>query len=141
MHGAPHAEIHLTDSSAKNLDAAGRYASQFGVADRLHLHLGDALRSARRIEGPLDIILCDIDKHEYPAALDFAAAVLPAGGVLIFDNMLWRGEVAKASDEHDAQTAAVVETTRRIYADAGWLPSLLPVRDGVLIALRTEANA
>lgn len=134
--GCPDAEIHLTEFKQANLDQAAAFASEAGVSAQLHYHAGDALEIARGLSGPWDIIFCDIDKQAYPAALDFAEEVLRRGDVLLFDNMLWDGRVAQPPETHDAATAAVIETTRRLYGSRDWCTSLLPVRDGVMMAVR-----
>jgi len=133
--GCPTAEIHLTDNRSANLEQARAFANEAGVADQLHFHVGDALETARALPGPWDIVFCDIDKGEYPAALEFANGVARPGDILIFDNMLWYGKVARPRD-WDRETESLVSATRLIYKDAAWAASLLPVRDGVLLAVR-----
>ncbi len=134
--GSPETEVHLTDFDGANLELARGYAERAGVADRLHFHQGDALKVAQQLRGPWDIVFCDIDKKEYPAALGFAGEVLGPGGLLLYDNMLWDGRVVMPEGEWDENTEAVVATTRAIYRDPRWAASLLPVRDGVLMAVR-----
>jgi caffeoyl-CoA O-methyltransferase len=134
--GCPSAEIHLTEWKQSNLEEARRFAREAGVEGQLHFHAGDALGVARTLAGPWDIIFCDINKEEYPAALDFAAGVLRPGDLLVFDNMLWHGRVARDEGDWDKETEAAVLTTRRLYDDAAWHCSLHPIRDGVLVALR-----
>jgi predicted O-methyltransferase YrrM len=129
-------EVDCTEYDEENIKRGMAYAREAGVADRIHFHKGDALESARRLEGPWDLVFCDIDKGQYPAALEFAAECLRPGDLLLFDNMLWHGRVGEAESEWEASTRAVVETTRRIYEDERFLASLLPIRDGVLMALR-----
>jgi predicted O-methyltransferase YrrM len=134
--GAPEAEIHLTDFREKNLRQAADYLARVGATDRIHLHPGDALEVAGRLEGPWDLIFCDIDKEEYPAAADFAATALRPGGVLLFDNILNHGYVAAPEEERGPAAEAIIETTRRLYNDPRWRCSILPIRDGILLALK-----
>lgn len=134
--GAPKAEIHCTEHKQANIDAAMTYATEADVASRLHFHKGDALATARTLKGRWDIIFCDLDKEEYPAALGFAQGIQRPGDILLFDNMLWHGHVAEDEGDWDAATEAVVATARRLYDNAGWATSLLPIRDGVLMAVR-----
>ncbi len=129
-------EVDCTEYDADNIKRGMAYAQEAGVADRIHFHPGDALKSARRLAGPWDILFCDIDKGQYPAALEFANERMRPGDLLLFDNMLWHGRVGAPELEWETSTRAVVETTRRIYEDERFLASLLPIRDGVLLALR-----
>lgn len=137
--GHPNAEIHLTEFKQSNLDIARAYATTAGRTHQFHYHAGDALRTARALPGTWDIIFADIDKNEYPAVVDFAEERLRADGLLLFDNMLWRGQVALPEEDWDPQTEAIVVTTRRLYNEGGWHTSLIPLRDGVLLAVRDEA--
>lgn len=134
--GCRDAEIHLTEFELENLDLAEAIANEAGVSAQLRYHQGDALEIAPKLAGPWDIIFCDIDKEAYPAALDFAEEVLRRGDLLLFDNMLWDGRVAQPAETHDAATAGVIETTRRLYGSRDWWTSLLPIRDGVIMAVR-----
>lgn len=135
--GNPNVVVHCTEFKQENIDTAMEYAREAGVAGRIVYHKGDALENARALDGPWDIVFCDIDKQQYPEALDFATERLRPGDLLLYDNILWHGSVGAPENEHEESTRAVIETTRRIYADGRFLPSLLPIRDGVLLALRT----
>jgi len=134
--GDPDVRVDCTEFDQDNIDKAMASAREAGVDDRIRYHKGDALENARALDGPWDILFCDIDKQEYPDALDFALERLRPGDLLLYDNMLWHGRMAAPEAEWDAATRAVVETTRRIYDETRFLPSLLPIRDGVLLAIR-----
>jgi hypothetical protein len=75
----------------------------------------------------------DIDKEGYPGALDAVEGALRRGGLLITDNMLWSGRIFDERD-HTASTAGVREVTRRLAGRPGWTFSLVPIRDGLLVA-------
>lgn len=134
--GCPNSEIHLTDFDAKNLAEAKSFCQRLGILDRLVMHEGDALEIGKNLDGPWDIIFCDIDKKDYPKAVDLANEVQRPGDLLLFDNMLRHGEVAAPESEWNDPTRGVIETTRKLYNDPAWAVSLLPVRDGVSMALR-----
>lgn len=134
--GARSAQVHLTDWEEKNLDMAREYAGQAGVARRFHCHKGNALEIARKLPGPWDIIFVDIDKTEYPAALRFAERALEPGGIAIFDNILWRGLVAEEEHEMDDAAKAVHSITFDASRSPFWTTSVIPIRDGLLMAVR-----
>jgi caffeoyl-CoA O-methyltransferase len=83
----------------------------------------------------VDLIFSDIEKQGYPAALRVITHKLRPGGALIVDNMLWKGRVFDQSDRSPA-TQGVRELTRRIKDDPGWIVSILPVHDGLLVDLK-----
>jgi caffeoyl-CoA O-methyltransferase len=77
----------------------------------------------------------DIDKDAYPESLPVIRKKLRPGGVLIVDNLLWHGQVFDPSD-HTPDTTGIREFTRLITTDPAWITTLVPIRDGVLIAYK-----
>lgn len=118
----------LSRRARAHLDALGHG----GV---VRYHVGEAVAALREAEGPFDLVFNDIDKEGYPASLDVVAEKLRPGGVLIVDNALWHGRVFDGDDRSDA-TEGVRELTRRLTEDDAWTTSLVPIRDGLLVARR-----
>jgi predicted O-methyltransferase YrrM len=108
-----------------------------GYADVVRYHVGEAVQALRESDGPFDLIFNDIDKHGYPASIGPITEKLRPGGVLIIDNMLWHGAVFDASDQ-SADTLGVHEVTRMLTTDPAWVASLVPVRDGMIVAHRAQ---
>ncbi len=133
----PGVEIHCTEYDDANIELGRAFAQKAGVADRIIFHQGDALTTARDLRGPWDVIFCDIDKTGYPIVADFARERLRPGDLLIYDNILWSGRVAEPTEEHSEDTRAIIQTTQSLYNDPTFDVSLLPIRDGVLMARRT----
>ena len=73
--------------------------------------------------------------HGYPAALPVIKDKLRPGGVLIIDNMLWGGRIFDEADQ-SADTRGVREFTRLISKDPDWIVTLVPIRDGLIVAYR-----
>ncbi|HET7599535.1 MAG TPA: O-methyltransferase [Gemmatimonadales bacterium] len=114
---------------------ARAHLAELGYEDLVHYHVGEAVQTLRDTPGPFDLIFNDIDKSGYPAALDAIAERLRPGGVLIADNVLWHGQVLDPGDRSD-DTVGIREFTRRITSDAAWAATIVPIRDGLLLALR-----
>jgi predicted O-methyltransferase YrrM len=101
---------------------------------RTRLITGRALDVLPRLsDAAYDIVFVDGDKTEYPALLVQAKRLLRVGGLVIFDNVLWSGRVADPA-ERDAETVALRDTATVIKSDDDWMPSLLTIGDGLLIA-------
>src|SRR6266700_2142060 len=111
-----------------------------GLVDVVRFHVGEAVATLRHASGPFDVIFNDIDKQDYPKALDVIVTKLRSGGLLLVDNMLWSGRIFERRDTRPA-TRGVRELTRRIQADPRWIASVIPVRDGLLVAHRVEEVA
>jgi predicted O-methyltransferase YrrM len=127
----PGAEVHYTDNNPDNAARATEFLTRAGVLSRVRIHVGDALESFRQTRGAFDLIFCDLDKKQYPAALRLALPRLRHGGLFIADNTLWRGRVAHASQEEPTRT--IQKFNRMIYASKELLPVIVPLRDGVTI--------
>jgi predicted O-methyltransferase YrrM len=93
------------------------------------------VQALRETDGPFDLIFNDIDKHGYPDSLPVIAEKLRPGGALIIDNMLWQGKIFDPSDQ-SPDTQGVREFTRRITSDPSWIASLMPIRDGLIVAYK-----
>ncbi len=111
------------------------HLSALGSADLVEFHLSEAVEALRQTEGPFDIIFNDIDKEGYPDSLPIIKEKLRHGGVLIIDNMIWHGQILDPND-HEKSTDAIRRFTRDITTDLDWIVSLVPARDGMIVAYK-----
>jgi predicted O-methyltransferase YrrM len=128
-------EVHCTDGDADNAAKAESYLARAGLWDRITYHVGDAVEQMATVEGDFDIVYDDIDKHGYPAAWLAARDRIRVGGLYICDNVLWSGRVLDADPDRD--TAAILEHNRLIAQDERFVSTIVPTRDGVVVAVRT----
>lgn len=124
-----------TDGDRKKADEARGYFERAGVADRITIKVGDALELLSEQKQEYDIIFCDIDKEDYPRAFKLAVPRLRKGGLLVADNVLWSGRVAQ-EDPSEASTKAILEFNRLLYSSPELFPTVLPIRDGVAVAVK-----
>jgi caffeoyl-CoA O-methyltransferase len=111
------------------------HLTALGLTDLVTFRVGEAVAALEQTPGPFDLVFNDIDKTGYPTSLPVIKARLRPGGVLIVDNMLWSGRIFDASDRSDT-TESIREFTRLVTADPDWTASIIPIRDGVLVAQR-----
>ncbi|MDP8957396.1 MAG: O-methyltransferase [Actinomycetota bacterium] len=132
-------ELHLTDGDPENERKALDYLGRAGLDKPVRFHVGDAVESLNATNGDFDIVYCDIDKHGYPEAWRASRDRIRRGGMYICDNTLWSGRVTGEADEEDVRpgwTEAIKEMNNAIAADTDYLSTILPIRDGVMVALR-----
>jgi caffeoyl-CoA O-methyltransferase len=135
----PDGELHLTDGDPENERKALDYLGRASLARPVTFHVGDAVTSLNATEGPFDVVYCDIDKHGYPEAWRAARDRIRPGGLFMCDNTLWSGRVTgQVEDQRPAWTEAIKEMNQAVAADPDFLATILPIRDGVLVALRTS---
>jgi predicted O-methyltransferase YrrM len=106
-----------------------------GYTDLIQYHVGEATDALQQTEGLFDLIFNDIDKHGYPASLPIIKEKLRPGGVLIIDNMIFHGAIFDDNNQSPSKKG-VVEFTRLITTDPDWIVSLLPIRDGLIVAYK-----
>ena len=124
-----------TDGDAKNAERARRYFDRAGVSGRITLHTGDALEVLSEQKQQFDIIFNDVDKEDYPRVLRLVSPRLRKGGLFITDNVLWSGRVAQKNPK-EAQTKAILEFNRLLYGSEDFFTTILPIRDGLAVALK-----
>lgn len=131
--------VHCTDGDPANRDLAEGFLKRAGLWDRITFHVGDAVTALNATDGEWDIVYCDIDKHGYPDAWRAARDRVRVGGFYICDNVLWSGRVTQATPTDDVRpgwTEAIKEQNELIADDDRFISSILPIRDGVVVALR-----
>lgn len=132
-------EVHCTDGDPMNESKAQAYLERAGLWERVRWHVGDAVEHLNATPGNFDVIYNDIDKEGYPDAWVAARERLRVGGLYVCDNVIWSGRAfgMNVDSEHDRLTGeAVDEHNRMIANDARFVSSIVPTRDGVMVALR-----
>ncbi|HEV3306628.1 MAG TPA: O-methyltransferase [Candidatus Sulfotelmatobacter sp.] len=128
-------QVIYTDGDAKNAERARGYFDRAGVSSRVTLHTGDALEVLSEQKHQFDIIFNDVDKEDYPRVLRLVPPRLRTGGLFVTDNVLWSGRVAEKNPK-TAQTKAILEFNRQLYDSADFYTTILPIRDGLAVALK-----
>ena len=111
------------------------HLSALESADVVQFHIAEAVETLRQTDGPFDIIFNDIDKEGYPESLPIIKEKLRHGGLLIIDNMIWHGQILDSND-HGTSTEAIRRFTRDVTTDLDWIVSLIPARDGMIVAYK-----
>ena len=140
----PDGRLLCLDVSEEWTSIGRRYWDEAGVGDKIELRLGPGLDTLRAlaVEERFDVAFIDADK---PAYVDYVAELVPRlrqGGLIMVDNTLWSGRVtekkAKEPEYFKGWTAAIKNHNRRVFADKNFDTTLIPLRDGVLVARRKD---
>lgn len=129
-------ELHLTDGDADNAREAEAYLTRAGMWAPVTFHVGDAVTTLGSLDGTFDVVFCDIDKEGYPDAWRAARERIRPGGLYVCDNVLGygRGNVV----EGGGAAEAVKEHNAMIADDARYLSTIVPTREGVMVAIRLD---
>jgi predicted O-methyltransferase YrrM len=127
------------DKSQEYTAMARRYWDEAGVREKIDLRLGpaeDTLVELIRVgeERTFDFAFIDADKTGYARYYELCLRLVRRGGLIALDNMLQKGRVLDPTD-HDEAIEAIRRMNRTIVKDDRVLPVMLPVADGITLAL------
>ncbi|HEY1960051.1 MAG TPA: O-methyltransferase [Polyangiaceae bacterium] len=131
------AHVTTIEKSAELCETARDFARQAGLEKAIDVVQGDAIAELEKLGGPFDLAYVDCVKEDYPRYLELLAPRLRTGGVVVADNVLWRGLVA--SDELPADERARVTALRafnRAIVSSPFRGVVLPLGDGVAYAVK-----
>jgi len=115
--------------------ARAAFVSSGHGPSRLRLINGMGLEVLPRLtDGGYDLVLVDASPTDHPRYLDEALRLLRPGGVLALHGVLGAGVLDP--DAADASTLALREVTQMVREDLRLAPTLLPLGEGLLTAIR-----
>jgi len=129
-------ELVTVEHNSETAEIGRKNLEKTGVAKRVRILVGPAQSILAELKGPFDLIFNDIDKAGYPAILEPCIDKLRSGGLLVTDNVLWRGDVAR--EERSKETQAIRTYNERLAKDPRVVATIVPLRDGVSIALKVR---
>ena len=131
----PGGSLDTLELSDVHADAAESWFERAGLAETVTVRRGPALSTLAQLDEPYDAVFLDAVKAEYVEYAGHAARLLSAGGLLLADNAIWSGRVADPA-RTDADTEGLRRFHELIAHDRAWTSTVLPVGDGVAVAVR-----
>lgn len=133
-------ELIACDISSEYTDIAKPFWEKAGVSEQIKLHLAPASETLNQLirNGELnqfDMAFIDADKTGYDVYYEQCLQLIRPGGLILIDNVLWSGRVADA-EASDDDTAALKALNRKIHDDDRVDMMILPVSDGLTIAIK-----
>jgi predicted O-methyltransferase YrrM len=136
--GAPEARVLTIDPDPERRDVALGFLERGGVLERVELIDGEALAVLPRLEGPFDLVYLDALKEEYRRYLDLVLPKMAIGGLLVADNLLWKGLVAEPPAEKDRAADALRAFNGYLMIHPQLEAVVLPFGDGLGVAVKTK---
>lgn len=136
----PDGRIVACDVSEDYTAVGRKFWARAGVADKIDLRIAPALDTVKALlaageAGRFDFAFIDADKTNYDAYYEGCLALLRPGGLVAVDNVLWGGSVADPR-RNDADTRAIRRLNAKIRKDRRVTMCLVPISDGVTLALK-----
>lgn len=124
-------ELHTMEVNDEMEEFLNEVFERSGMAEKIHLHIGDASQLIPQLEGQFDVVFMDGNKRHYSEYFDVVFPKLRLGGLLIADNTLWDGHVLE--DSKDAQTVGIQKFNDKVFSDERVERVIVPVRDGMTL--------
>lgn len=107
-----------------------------GVAEKINILEGDAVEILPTLTGKYDMIFIDAAKGKYPFFLKEALRMLEKDGVILADNILYKGYVMSDYNKHKQRTAVrnLREYIHEVTEDPNLETEILEVGDGLAIS-------
>jgi caffeoyl-CoA O-methyltransferase len=127
------AVVETIEIDHNTLSTARKFVAEAALPCRVVFHEGAALEVLPRLTGPFDFVFIDCVKTEYGDYLDALLPKIERDGVIVCDNLLWKGRVA--AGDHDGPTDALRAFNKRLAGDTRLITSILPVGDGTGVSV------
>ncbi|OJY26704.1 MAG: hypothetical protein BGO98_06740 [Myxococcales bacterium 68-20] len=134
----PDARVITIEHDAATAAVARSFIERAGLSSQVEVREADALAALALLTDEIDLVYIDCVKEHYPAYLDLVLPKLSARGVIIADNVLWKGLVAAADvPPHELGRVQALRTfNHAIVSDSRLRGVVLPLGDGVAYAAR-----
>ena len=103
---------------------------------QIDYRIGNAVDILPTLNETFDMVFIDANKVNYSLYYDLVFDKVRSGGVIIADNVLWYGKVTETDKTIDKDTRSLLNYNQKIHQDSRVSHLLLPVRDGLMIAIK-----
>lgn len=121
-------------------EVAKKFWQKANAANKIDLRLAPAIDTLKDLiakgEGDtFDFAFIDADKDNYSNYYELSLQLLRRGGLIAVDNVLWSGRVADPNN-NDKTTVAIRKLNELIHQDNRVMMSMLPIGDGLTLAMK-----
>ena len=111
-----------------------------GVEDKIKLYEGDAVEILPTLNEKYDVVFIDAAKGKYPFFLEQALRMLKDDGIILADNILYKGYVMSDYNKHKQRTAVthLRQYIKEITENPELETQILEVGDGLAISKKIK---
>lgn len=134
---SPYATLNTIEISEQSAAVAKANFAEFALSNRVNIFVGDAREIVPQLTGTYDFVFMDGPKGQYETFFPYLAELLVKGGLLVCDNVLYKGLVENIPDKrHKHITVArnMHAFLEDISADPRFDTELFRVGDGVTVS-------
>lgn len=132
----PDGHIDTIERNLERIEEAKNNFKNVGVESIIHLYEGDAVEILPTLNEKYDIVFIDAAKGKYPFFLEQALRMINSKGVIIADNVLYKGYVMSDYNKHKQRTAVrnLREYIAKVNENINMETEILEVGDGLAIS-------
>jgi predicted O-methyltransferase YrrM len=130
------AKITCVEYGIANIESAKNFFQKAELSHKVTFLQGSALEIVPTLTQTYDLIVNDVDKEQYPELLPLLLPRLRVGGMLITDNVLWKGKVAHEADDETART--IHRYNQMLIQGKDLWTSFIPLRDGLSLSIKLQ---
>ena len=128
--------IDTIERDEERVEEAKQNIKDLKLEDKIHIYEGDALEILPTLTGPYDVVFIDAAKGKYPIFLSEALRMLAHNGIIVADNVLYKGYVMSDYNKHKQRTAVrgLREFLKNLEENENLTTEILEVGDGLAVS-------
>ena len=132
----PNGKIDTIERDAERVEEAKLNIENVGVKDKINIYEGDAVEILPTLDEKYDVVFIDAAKGKYPFFLKEALRMIKSNGVILADNILYKGYVMSDYNKHKQRTAVrnLREYIKEVSENPNIETEILDVGDGLAIS-------
>lgn len=115
---------------------------RMGLEDKIEIIEGDAADVLPELTGPYDVIFLDAAKGQYSAFMPHCIRLLPVGGLLLVDDVLQGGTIAKTRFSVPRRQRTIHKRLRNFLWDISHTDvltsAIVPIGDGLAVCVKVK---
>jgi len=129
-------KIDTIERDIERVKEARKNIKKAEVEEKINIYEGDAVEILPTLDDKYDVVFIDAAKGKYPFFLSQALRMIKPGGVIIADNVLYKGYVMSDYNKHKQRTAVrnLREYIAEITNNENLETEILEVGDGLAIS-------
>lgn len=128
--------IDTIERDEERISEAKQNIKDLNLEEKIHIYEGDALEVLPTLTGPYDVVFIDAAKGKYPIFLSEALRMLASHGIIVADNVLYKGYVMSDYNKHKQRTAVrgLRGFLKELTENENLTTEILEVGDGLAIS-------
>ncbi len=129
-------KIDTIERDEERIEEAKVNIKKVGVEDKINIYTGDAVEILPTLNEKYDVVFIDAAKGKYPFFLNQALRMINKNGVILADNILYKGYVMSDYNKHKQRTAVrnLREYIKEVTENPNIQTEILEVGDGLAIS-------